>query len=84
MSSIEDVLAQSTGARFFRADLHIHSFGGSHDLRDPTMTPEAIVRTALQEQLSIIAIADHNEVGNVEAFVRRAKTYGMRFRDILD
>jgi hypothetical protein len=34
MTIIDDVLAQATGARFFRADLHIHSFGASHDVRD--------------------------------------------------
>jgi hypothetical protein len=45
MNALDEVLAQSTGARFRRADLHIHSFGGSHDLRDTSMTPAAIVAT---------------------------------------
>ena len=56
MTAVDDVLAQPIGARFFRADLHIHSYGASHDVKDATMTSAAIVRTAAQESLSIIAI----------------------------
>ena len=36
------------GAKFLRADLHIHSYGkdtGSFDVEDETMIPEAIVDT---------------------------------------
>lgn len=73
MSVLEDILAQPIGARFYRADLHIHSRGASHDVRDATMTPEAIVATAAQEGLAIIAITDHNEIGNVEAALVAAK-----------
>jgi AAA domain len=72
---IDEVLAQSVGARFHRADLHIHSFGASHDLRDPTMTAENIVSTAVREGLSLVAITDHNEIGSVEpAIVAAAGT----------
>jgi len=52
-------------ARFFRADLHIHSVAGSHDVKDAGATPEAIVETAAKEGLKIIAIADHNEIDGV-------------------
>jgi DNA repair ATPase RecN len=69
---IESILEQPIGARFYRADLHIHSFGASHDVRDNSMTPEGIVSTAIRENLSIIAITDHNEIGNVEAALRAA------------
>jgi hypothetical protein len=71
--SIDEVLAQPSGARFHRADLHIHSFGASHDVRDATMTPEGIVSTAIREGLRLIAITDHNEIGNVEATVAAAE-----------
>lgn len=54
------------GARFYRCDLHVHSYGGSHDVHDTTMTPEAIVQTAVQENLAIIAITDHNEINNIQ------------------
>jgi len=50
-----------------RADLHIHSFGESHDVRNTTMTPAAIVATAIQEHLVLISIADHNDITNVQA-----------------
>lgn len=50
----DDIDAQSSGAMFYRADLHIHSYGGSHDVTDVTMTPEKIVATAVDESISII------------------------------
>lgn len=74
MAALDDVLAQSTGAHFFRADLHIHSYGSSHDVKDTSMTASAIVQTALREGLSIIAITDHNEIGSVEVAI--AETLG--------
>lgn len=73
MSALDDVLAQSTGARFLRADLHIHSYGASHDVRDAGMTSAAIVQTAVNEGLSIIAITDHNEISNVEGALTAAR-----------
>ena len=62
-----------SGAKFFRGDLHIHSFGGSHDVQDSAATPGAIVRTAITEQLDLIAIADHNEISGVGAAIEAAK-----------
>jgi energy-coupling factor transporter ATP-binding protein EcfA2/histidinol phosphatase-like PHP family hydrolase len=69
---LERILQEPVGAQFVRADLHIHSFGGSHDVRDQTMTPQNIVSTAVAEGLSIIAITDHNEITNVEAALKCA------------
>ena len=37
------------------------------------MTAAAIVQTAASEGLSLVAITDHNEIGNVEAALRAAK-----------
>jgi PHP domain/AAA domain len=65
MSISDEIVLKSAGARFFRADLHIHSHGGSHDVKDVTMTPEAIVQRAIVEGLSIVAVTDHNEILNV-------------------
>lgn len=56
-----------SGALFFRADLHIHSYGagtGSCDVIDVTDTPNAIVDTAIAKGLKIISITDHNEILN--------------------
>ncbi len=73
MASIADeVVALPSGARFYRADLHIHSFGASHDVADQTMTPDAIVNTAVKEGLQLIAITDHNEISNVEVAIKSA------------
>ena len=66
----ETVAALSSGAKFFRADLHIHSFGASHDVTDSTALPAAIVETAKHEGLSIVSITDHNEIANVGAAIK--------------
>lgn len=57
----------SQGALFYRADLHIHSYGegmGSYDVKDTTNTPYAIVDTAIAKGLKVISITDHNEYMN--------------------
>ncbi|MCI2808874.1 MULTISPECIES: TrlF family AAA-like ATPase [Alcaligenaceae] len=66
MSLSDNIDAQSAGAMFYRADLHIHSYGGSHDVKDVTMTPENIVATAVNESIFLISIADHNDISNVK------------------
>ncbi|WP_428673781.1 TrlF family AAA-like ATPase [Reyranella sp.] len=58
----DEIAAKPSGARFFRADLHIHSHPASHDVTDATCTPEAIVTTAKRGGLDFIAVADHNEI----------------------
>lgn len=74
----EQVLGMpSRGARFFRADLHIHSFGASHDVSDRTATPDAIVALAGDLGLDIIALADHNDISSVDAVVRAGDKSGL-------
>lgn len=76
LRAIEDEIGLWTqGAEFRRADLHIHSFGedGSYDVKDPDMTPENIVDTALAEGLQVISVTDHNSIGNVRRAIERAK-----------
>ena len=65
MEQLPEITGLPRGARFVRADLHIHSVAGSHDVKDASATPDAIVATAAQEGLKIIAIADHNEIDGV-------------------
>ena len=67
------ILSLPAGAKFRRADLHIHSYSSSHDVVDMTMTPQNIVNTAVQEGLAIIAVTDHNEISNVEETIRAAQ-----------
>ena len=57
----------NNGAAFYKADLHIHSYGkgmGSFDVTDVSNTPTAIVDTAIQKGLKIISVTDHNEIMN--------------------
>ena len=70
----DELIAELNGAHFMRADLHIHSFGGggSYDVKDNTMTPTAIVDLAIAENLQVIAITDHNVIGNVRDAVQYA------------
>ncbi len=76
---IQEIQAESNGALFRRADLHIHSFGdtGSYDVTDPGMTPQAIVDIALAENLQVIAITDHNQAGNVRSALAHAAGKGI-------
>jgi DNA repair ATPase RecN len=68
-NELSQCMALSSGSRFYRGDIHIHSYGGSHDVKDTGMTPQEIVNTAIREGLSIIAVSDHNEINNVQATV---------------
>lgn len=77
MPGLPEILALPRGARFFRADMHVHSYGGSHDVTDTSMTPAKIVETALQHALGVLAITDHNEITNVAATVNAAKSTGL-------
>jgi histidinol phosphatase-like PHP family hydrolase/energy-coupling factor transporter ATP-binding protein EcfA2 len=63
------------GAKFLRADLHIHSYGefGSYDVTDVTMTPQAIVDTAIEKDLGLISITDHNEILNSNTAITHAQ-----------
>jgi predicted metal-dependent phosphoesterase TrpH len=68
----KDICEVDNGARFHSVDLHIHSYGGSHDVKDPAMTPEAIVDSAVRQGLIIIAITDHNSNVNVQRAIQHA------------
>ncbi|MCC7385080.1 MAG: AAA family ATPase [Deltaproteobacteria bacterium] len=75
MTAAENIRSAARGARFVRADLHIHSFGrgGSYDVTDAAMTPAAIVTTAIAKGLDVVSITDHNRIGNVEEALREAE-----------
>lgn len=73
----EELAALSSGAKFFRGDLHIHSFGASYDVKDVGATPKAIVETAHAEGLAIIALTDHNEIMNVPTAIDVGRDAGV-------
>jgi DNA repair ATPase RecN/histidinol phosphatase-like PHP family hydrolase len=73
---MEKIEKLSNGAGFVRADLHIHSYGnddGSFDVKDEEMTPLNIVETAIENNLSIISITDHNEINNARLALEYSK-----------
>ena len=72
MTTYSEMQAIDNGARFHNVDLHIHSYGASHDVRDEKMTPEAIVDSAVRQGLGVIAITDHNSNANVERAIEHA------------
>lgn len=74
---MNDKTVVSSGAQFFRGDLHIHSLGASHDVTDKAATPEAIAHMAKQEGLSILSLTDHNEIANVAAAIEAGKKHGV-------
>ncbi len=73
MVQFKDICLLDNGARFHNVDLHIHSYGASHDVKDMMMTPEAIVDSAVRQGLSVIAITDHNSNVNVQRAVVHAQ-----------
>lgn len=77
MPTVDDVILEPGGARFWRADLHVHTFGGSHDVTDRTMTPASIVATAENEKLNLVAVTDHNEITSVAAAIDAARNTGV-------
>ena len=72
MTIADEIVQAPSGARFIRADLHIHSCGGSHDVTDPAFTPEHVVEQAVHEGLRLISITDHNEIMNVGVAISAA------------
>ncbi len=63
------------GAQFSNADLHVHSFGASHDVKDSAMTVEAIIDEAVKIGIQILAITDHNTDANTQKSIDYAQKY---------
>jgi PHP family Zn ribbon phosphoesterase len=59
----------------YRADLHIHTC--LSPCADLDMTPLAIVETAIEKDLDIIAVTDHNSAENVTSTKKAAKNTGL-------
>lgn len=68
MKRFDNIDKHESGSKFFRADIHIHSHKakGSYDVEDTNMIPSKIIEKAIQENIDIISITDHNSIGNVE------------------
>ncbi|MGE4197854.1 MAG: TrlF family ATPase, partial [Phycisphaerales bacterium] len=72
---LKDILALDCGAQFLNVDVHIHTFGGSKDVKDAGMTPQAIIESAVAQGLSVIAITDHNSNKSIDAALTHAQKY---------
>lgn len=59
----------------FRADLHVHTV--LSPCAEVEMIPPLIVQTALEQQIDIIAITDHNASANVRAVQKAAEGTGL-------
>ncbi|MBI5056821.1 MAG: PHP domain-containing protein [Nitrospirae bacterium] len=59
----------------FKADLHIHTC--LSPCADLEMSPSAVVRTALERGIDIIAITDHNSAENIIAARKAAENSGL-------
>lgn len=59
----------------FKADLHIHTV--LSPCADLSMSPVNIVRKAVQENIDIIAITDHNACGNAFVTKRLGENHGL-------
>ncbi len=62
--TFNDIRKVDNGARFYTADLHVHSFGGSTDVSDQSMTVEAVIEAAVKQEIAVLAITDHNSDKN--------------------
>lgn len=76
--TFDKIAAVENGARFYSADLHVHSYGGSADVRDTAMTVQAIVESAVRQKISLLAITDHNNDANIGAALLHAAKYADR------
>ena len=62
--AFNDVLDLPNGAQWLKVDLHIHTPASSDfDSKHQNVTPLDVVNAALDKELDIIAITDHNTVG---------------------
>ena len=73
--TFSDLDKLDAGARFYTADLHVHSYGASADVKDPTLTVEAIIDAAAGAGLGLVAITDHNN----DKHVLTSVAYGAKY-----
>ena len=78
MKGLDLIHQQDAGAVFVTADLHVHSSGFSSDVKDPTMTVEAIIDAALAKGLGLLSVTDHNNDGQVRRSIDYASQFGDR------
>src|SRR5260370_29903572 len=66
----------SAGARFWKVDLHLHTFGESSCVTDIDMTPANVIKRAVDEGISLLAITNHNSGLHIEETMELARKSG--------
>ena len=74
--SINKILTTENGANFYRCDLHIHT-PCSLCYKDKSVKIEDIINKAKLENIDLIALSDHNDVGNIEKAIEIGKREGV-------
>lgn len=75
--TLEELLQHDAGAVFFTADLHVHSYGASSDVKDTSATVTGLIDAAVANGIDILSITDHNNDKNIsEALDYYAKYAG--------
>ena len=63
MNTVVDFLSEACagdcGARFHKIDLHFHTLA-SHDYKEKGVSYESLVQKAIENDLAMIAVTDHN------------------------
>jgi hypothetical protein len=74
------LLDKPVGARFYKANLHVHTAESpdwnsqpNQSIRSEDLTPDRIIQAAVQAGLDMIAITDHNSVGWVRGVMEAAR-----------
>lgn len=73
---ISELNKTPNGATFYRADLHVHT-RASYDFENKSITPENMVERFETLNLDIIALTDHNTVGELEEISHLANERGI-------
>jgi len=73
--TFDEIFSLPNGASFVRADLHVHSVGGSYDVTDVALTPDDIIKASIERNLSVVSITDHNSIANVRAALAAAQPH---------
>jgi hypothetical protein len=74
-AGLNAILSHDAGAAFFTADLHVHSHGGSLDVKDTSASVEALIDAAVDHGINILSITDHNNDKNISKALHYAGKY---------
>lgn len=78
MTALDVINRFDCGAKFYNAELHIHSFGASVCVSDSALTIENIFKMAVANGISILSITDHNTDANIQNAITEATKFADR------